>query len=49
MLALALGVSYLAVRSLRHPASATHRPVSPRSCCETPHTDTTRHQEGGEL
>jgi cytochrome c-type biogenesis protein len=48
MLAIALAVTYLAVRSLRHPAPATSTPLSPRSRRQNKYTNH-EHQEGGEL
>jgi cytochrome c-type biogenesis protein len=45
MLSVALGVSYLAVRSLRRPAPAAAGAVSPRSCCETHQIDNTTHED----
>jgi cytochrome c-type biogenesis protein len=45
MLTAALGVSYLALRSLRRPAAAAAGAVSPRSCCETHQIDNTTHED----
>lgn len=49
MLAVLLGVSYVAVRSLHHPTPAAGLPTPPHSCCEdrTP-LDTTDTEQGGE-